>query len=410
MVGVNSGAKIDIFRRVGITVLFLLLILFSRLGFYVELLLSIVVLIFLFFWVPRGREKVWIVPVFLLIWIGLKVFNSHYVIADGTPDAYRYKIYYQDFHYRGYEYIREAIGSLFSSRIYDTSSYSVIAVFFYPLIDVFFKGNVDLGFRVLNFIFACLTAIYSCMSVRVFRADPRLALCFVLWLISPVVVFHYDVYSKDIFSSLLCMMSVFFLGKKNILASVVFFVLATMLRPYSVAVIFIYYVILSGHIKVVFYAALASAVLCLLFSGVSGLLNAIIVSFYMPLSPNIFGLRVERIDYFPMYIESLIVFLGFLFVIRASFSAYYRKRFLYPILGGMAIYGCVMALLGKYSSDYHDYDYGVGVMGNNALRKKLAIIPLYYYLIATAIVHLRVRVKVLGMRSLNYRGVKFDSS
>src|SRR5690606_1312884 len=150
-----------------------------------------------------SRNKKWVAVLCcgIFVWLACSVFNLYYLDPTGSPDAFRYRENYEIYRVSPYAYFEEAWSHFSGSQIYDVSSYVIIGVMFYPLIDLIAGGSIDQGFLVLNFTFAVLAFIVLSMCVKgedVVSYRKRFA--FFIWVLSPVVIFHYQVFSKDILS------------------------------------------------------------------------------------------------------------------------------------------------------------------------------------------------------------------
>ncbi len=350
------------------------------LGLQLLMMITIVSLCF------QGKARICFL-FFLMIWGAVAYFNYLNLDMAVSPDAVKYRDYYYTFKGDPSEFFASIYKEFKESEYYDVSSYSVVAVFFYPVAYWFDDTSIDSVFLIMNLVFAFGTVFFHWGAIDrlSFRYNRAKKYSFFLWIFSPVVVYHYQVFSKDIFSCFLCAASVYFFAGKRLFLGIVFLVLATMLRPYSVAIIFSIYFFVADDAKRLIQGGLASFVVVVFFAGLDGLINSILVLLYMPISPNFFSFAVERNDYFPLYMESFTFFLGILFfLISWSLSKSVRAFSMHCLLA-IFIYACVMTVLGKYSADHYDTVYQVGTMGNNALRKKIPILPIYISMIVVAL-------------------------
>jgi len=388
----SRGLMLDKNRQVLIAVL---------LGFFIQALVaqldSKLILVVQFFLVLlvaaiqfRSKSRLVAMFVAIIVWGTCTVFNYLYVDPIGTPDAYRYWVYYLDYASDPGVYMQSILNEVLSSKLYDVSSYSIIAAVCYPIINILFSADVLAGFSVLNFTFAMLTFwLGISIAAKSPKNEAALKLAFFLWLLSPVVILHYQTFTKDIISTFLCVACVRAVLNRNFLFAVFVFVIATMLRPYAIAIVFCIYNVVAERNRELYLGLIASAALVVIFAGSAGVVNMLITAGYMPLSPNFFA-GIERQEYFLLYVESFITFLAFMFVAAACVKTDYLRVYVLPLLSAIFIYSAVMVLLGRYSTDYYGEDYGAGSMGNNALRKKIPVLFLFFYLIASAFYYFKI--------------------
>lgn len=332
----------------------------------------------------------------ILTWLGVSIFNYYNLDMAISPDAVRYRDYFFDYESGPYHYIAGIYQEIKQSQYYDVSSYSVVGLIFYPVADALDWVGVSDTFLVLNFLFAILTFLFYSKSIESlsinFSNEKKVA--FLVWVFSPVVIYHYQVFSKDILSAFLCAATVFLLAKRKYVPAVLVFVLATMLRPYSIAIIFAMYYFISDNVRFLIYGAVCSLLIVIVFAGISGVANSILVLLYMPISPNIFSFDIQRKDYIPLYAESFIFFIGILFFLISVCYSRISREFCYQSLAALFVYSCVMTVLGKYSAEHYDTAYEVGTMGNNALRKKIPILQIYISMIFVGLSFFRYKKRI----------------
>lgn len=343
----------------------------------------------------KGRKS-YVSTVLILIWIAISVFNYYNLDMAVSPDAVKYRGYFFNYKSDPSYYISEIYQEIKQSRYYDVSSYSVVGVIFYPLADALDWAGIDDAFLVLNFLFAVLTFLFYNKSIdhlsTNFSNEKKAA--FLIWVFLPVVVYHYQVFSKDILSAFLCATAVLFLAKRQYVSAVLVFALATMLRPYSVAIIFAMYYFISDNARFLIYGAICSLIIVTVFVGVSGIVNSVLVLLYMPISPNFFSLDIERKDYIPLYVESFIFFIGILLFLVSVCYSRLARAFSYQSFAALFVYSCVMTVLGKYSAEHYDMTYEVGTMGNNALRKKIPILQIYISMVFVGLSFFKYKKKI----------------
>src|SRR5690606_33866928 len=123
-----------------------------------------------------------------------------------------------------------------------------------------------------------------------------------------------------------CVACVKLVFSRRILFALLVFLVATMLRPYAVAIIFCLYTVVAERNRELYLGLAGSLALVVLLAGSAGVVNMLLTAGYMPLSPNFFA-GFERVDYIPLYLESFATFLAFIFVAVACVKVDYLKRY-----------------------------------------------------------------------------------
>lgn len=340
----------------------------------------------------KGRAKIYVFFVFGW-WLSISIFNYMNLDMAVSPDAIKYRDYYYEFRGDPGRFFLSVYNEAKASKYYDVSSYSVVGAIFYPVSYLFDETDIGSVFLILNLLFALGAALLygGAIDKLSSKYNTQKKIAFFLWIFSPVVIYHYQVFSKDILSCFLCAVSVYFFSGKKLLSGVFFLVLATMLRPYSIAIVFSIYFFLSDDTNRLLQGSVASLIVVIFMAGFEGVVNSILVLLYMPISPNFFGFSIERNDYIPLYFESFLFFLGIQVLLISLFYSKSARDFCKHCLLALFVYACVMTVLGKYSADHYDTAYQVGTMGNNALRKKIPILPIYLSMIFVSFSFFRTR-------------------
>ncbi|WP_042221719.1 hypothetical protein [Oceanobacillus manasiensis] len=206
-------------------------------------------------------------------------------------------------------------------------------------------------------------------------------------LISPTLMYWSSTFSKDIFSVLLAIISLYFLLDKRYILFFLFLVYSTMLRPYSIVIIAIYYVFYRGSKKLMWMGVLGSTAVVAYYVGVKGVVNIFNTLAYLIASPNPFSL-VNWDRFFLLEVEILILLGGLALSFYVFINDKQSRKFYLLALGGLYIYSCVMTLLGFGVIDGREQSYSLGSVGDDMSRKKLPIIVLYYTVISYTIVRL----------------------
>lgn len=215
-------------------------------------------------------------------------------------------------------------------------------------------------------------------------------------LISPTLMYWSSTFSKDVFSVLIAIMSLYFLLNKRHILFLLFLAYATMLRPYSIAIIVIFYALFKGSKRIMWLGVLGSVAVVAYYVGATGVINTFNTMAHLIASPNPFNL--DNWDTFFLLEVEILFILG---VLALSFLVFVNdkesRKFYFLALGVLFIYSCVMTLVGFEVVDGRELDYGLGSVGDNMSRKKVPIILLFY----TVISYTFVKLPVLFRRKSN---------
>ncbi|WP_269687685.1 MULTISPECIES: hypothetical protein [Halopseudomonas] len=311
------------------------------------------------------------------------------------PDEIRFNDGFYNYIYSPFEYVAWAVGSIVDSKIVFSSSYPVLGVILYPLFSV--SGPYDPQLMVL-FNLSLLLAVVC------FGLSSGYRWSVLLVLLSPQILYHANIYAKDVLSLALCCFAVYLFYRKNIFLFMAVLVLATALRPYSGVVVFIYICVLNGYSKILLYAAFFSLAFVMLFSGAAGVVNSILISQYLIVSPNPFSFKVGLEGYSYLYIEAWILLVAYTVVSFFTLvSRAVREKYL-MMVSGLVIYASVMALIGSYSSDFYGLEYKAGSLSGNIVRKKIMMMPYVYVFLGVILLDIFRRISLKFIARSNFRG------
>lgn len=165
-----------------------------------------------------------------------------------------------------------------------------------------------------------------------------------------------------------------------------------MLRPYSIAIIVIYYMVYKGSRKLMWLSIIASVAVVAYYVGVTGVINIFNTMAYLIAAPNPFSL--DNWDRFFLLEAEILLILGtFALSLYVFINDKESRKFYLLALGALFIYSCVMTLLGFGVIDSRDQAYGLGSVGDDISRKKLPIIVLYYTVISYTLMKLRSKFR-----------------
>lgn len=206
-------------------------------------------------------------------------------------------------------------------------------------------------------------------------------------LCSPSYMYWTSTFSKDVFSLFIAFLALYALLEKRFLLFLLLTAYATMLRPYSIAIIAIYFILYKGYFKLSLLMLLGSLGIVWYSTGFVGVTNALYSTLYLVLAP--FPLNLENWSLYFLPVAEVMLFSAFLLVSLYVFINNKKTRKFYMIaLIGLVIYACVMALIGNAHITSRNLDYGFGTIGDNITRKKLPLIFMFYTVIAYTVVNL----------------------
>lgn len=310
-------------------------------------------------------------PVILLILAQLIFYSRNLDILVG-PDEKRYFEGFYLFSQHPWLFLRDAFSQLVETRFILTGSYNVFGLICYPIFWLSGDYRPEIG-PLFN-----VTLLFAVASILIHRAsDWRIVGAILALFCAPQMLYHANIFAKDVLVLIIISFSLFFLVKKKWVLALVALAVATSMRPYSIVVLFIYYGTFYYSAWVMHLAALVSVLVCAAFVN-EGWLNVPLAAGYLVVSPNPFSFQVVRHDYLPLYFEAWVLLL----VLFWRFTQSIRSRVLmsrFALFGsGLIIYASVMVLLGGYGAEAYGLNYEVGGLVGNVVRKKLMIAPLVY--------------------------------
>ncbi len=309
--------------------------------------------------------------VFIMLLCG-SYFNENLDILIG-PDEYRFYQEYIVYSYDRVKYLNDAISHVAENNFFHSSSYPVFGFFINPVVDFFRFGDISPKYIIpVNFFLLFLIFLLLKRIIPISK-DNNTYLLFVL--LSPAVVYHSLVYAKDILSLFLIFLACLAGMKKKIVLFAILIVIASLLRPYSIAIVFVYLAFFFLPVRYIFLSSFFCLLIAFIFTGVSGIFNAFITVPYLIISPNPTNIFDGRSDYLPLYFESIVF--SVVYVVSILTCIYKKKIDLLIIFHlCLVVYSVVMVLVGYSGSVAYGNSYGFGDMGGNLVRKKIPMIPL----------------------------------
>lgn len=339
-------------------------------------------------------------PFLLFIFSAIMVFGKimYLLIMDpvATPDGVRYYnqiAQYQD-NFKGF---LDFFWFQITNNHVLASSYATFGVVYLPFYMLFNTGSsyLILIFNIICLIFIAYFTYLNTKEIYVHEIKHNktfLSLIVAGVLISPTLMYWSSTFSKDIFGILMTMVALYFLLKKRYILFLITLLMATTIRPYSIAIIAIYYCLYKGSKKLMWLGIIGSIAVVGYYTGTTGVFNTFNTLAYLIASPN--PLSLENWEGFFLFEVEILFILGMLALSLYVFiNNKESRKFYFLVLGGVFIYSCVMTLVGYGVIDARDLEYGVGVVGDDITRKKAPIIILYYIVISYTLIKLRTKIR-----------------
>ncbi len=304
----------------------------------------------------------------------------------------------------------ELIGEIFAS-ISDKGLGFISTRLTFPLFLKAFLGDIFIEYPAL--ILTINIALWTCASLlwvsvlkeRYERLYPHSSmakktpkLVFVFLMLSPSVLYWEIALNKDIASVSLSIFAFYFLVRKNWLLFILFFLVASMIRPYSAAVIASYYIYYKNN-RTLMLSATAGVMLMLIMLSkgsftviINGFLGLI---FFLvspnPLSPSNWQISIDtgtwQMSPILLTLEGIFV----LFILAIGMALILNRRNLriefVATIFSIFIVSSAVVFVGYYRVLDIGLDYGLGTFGDNLVRKKLSAWPLIITLIASIVSH-----------------------
>ncbi|MBH0035480.1 hypothetical protein I6F43_12415 [Pseudoalteromonas sp. NZS71_1] len=271
-----------------------------------------------------------------------------------------------------------------SSRI----TFSAFLSFLLPLDDFSINEFVII---ILNCFLWFMSCRYYMVSLHNNKHIKDISLGFFFLLVSPSLLYWASNFGKDVAVISMCLFSASFYINKKYALFCFFLLLAMLLRPYSIIMVFCYVLpFCFTNRKSFFYVACIIGVFLLGTGGsVISLINSIIGFIYFFLSPNPmsasnWALINETNDFLfsplIMLLESLIIFL--LVAYGLVFRKYDRKVVFKTFVAIYCLSICLVGV-GFTNMDNNNIPLAIGSLGDNFIRKKIIVWPLIALLFST---------------------------
>lgn len=267
---------------------------------------------------------------------------------------------------------------------------------------------------ILNSAVWFLAVSYYLESLRSYVDKKALNLSFVFLCLSPSVLYWMTNFGKDIIVISFCMLSASFYLNKKMLKCILFILLASALRPYAVILVISFIIPFHNSMRlVVLYTSTVLTLFMLIVKvNFASLMNTLIVSVFLFLSPNPFSSDNWSVLSAPgvwhhspvtLTLEGVFIGVCLLFsVFYFCFMAVEKKQLLLKIALATYAIAIVMTLVGQLNILGAGNSVGIGSLGDNFIRKKLVAWPLIMIFLSISLSYIN-----LGRRSTNNKGFIF---
>ncbi|SFE85390.1 hypothetical protein SAMN05216378_4336 [Paenibacillus catalpae] len=218
-------------------------------------------------------------------------------------------------------------------------------------------------------------------------------------MLSPSLMYMSSLFAKDITCVWLGLLGALLLLQKRWLLFLIVILYATGLRDYAVIYTLCFYFLYTQRIRTAVCVMLAAAGLLFMQIGPLGIINAVMLSIFLFISPNPMNFSNWEPELLLRTLEA--VFMGIVLMISVYQAIVYKETRKFYLMAALLIftYACALVLVGYVTITGRELDYGVGTIGDNMVRKKLPVLPLLYTIAAYAMVWCR-KIFILKHRKI----------
>lgn len=360
----------------------------SDLGFF----LFMVILFPLVFLFDFTKRPVVILFSFVVIISG-KMFYKETLNPLFGPDASNYYKQVTDFS-TYFDFLEYFLANI-TQWWYLTSSYSIFGLFYLAYYKVF---DAIEPITIVTFNTLILIAIgYLAYKIneqhftyKISNKTTYLSLILLGVFTSASLMYYSSTFSKDLMSLFLGFVALYFLLNKRFSLFILTLALATLLRQYAIAYIICYYFLFKTNKKILYLGALLSALIVFFKAGAIGVINTLLMIGYMFFTPN--PLELNNWSQLTLLVlESLVMMVGLILVIICFLNKKHTRNFFIMSSCTIFVFACALTLVGHTNLQYLNLGYGIGTMGEDIIRKKLPLIPLFYMMFAYALLNIKTR-------------------
>lgn len=314
------------------------------------------------------------------------------------PDSQRY--FEQTLTYQNLEQFMSFVSFQYNHYgFFDMSSYVDFGFLYLPFYWAFNLSEAN-GIMIFNFLLVLLTTlVFSFIVYNNFKKNISnehliifTTLIIMMFFLSPTFNYWSSTFLKDIASIFTTVLSFYFFDKKRYILFVLAITYATMMRPYAIAIFFIYWLITRQKIKVGLLGSVFSFLVVFLIGGFTGTLNIIPTMLRILVNPTFTNILNWQLFFFPT-IEGLIIALV---TIIAALNFLFNKstrRFYVVFALSLFIYSCVLTVVGHAAILASDLDYSILTAGDDFFRKKLPFMPVTFIMIAYTFITVFIKTK-----------------
>lgn len=268
------------------------------------------------------------------------------------------------------------------------NSIETFAIIYLPFYDLFNIHSPRL-IIILNIALWILTALLFRelligYSDRVGDVSPNFV--FAVLLLSPTAIYWSSTFAKDITSTFLCMATAYLFFRKKTFLFMIVLIFATMIRPYSLAIIAIYISVIMWSQLLLMTGLLLSIVAVLFLTGEPiTLINSVLVFVYLFISPNpLRAINWASPEILLRTLEGLVY--GVVLVISVLYSIVNEEmRNHYILLGSaLGVFSLALILIG-YTLTFSDGQYTIGSIGTNVFRRMVPMLPILAFWVSITI-------------------------
>ncbi|GLX67322.1 hypothetical protein MU1_16670 [Paenibacillus glycanilyticus] len=208
-------------------------------------------------------------------------------------------------------------------------------------------------------------------------------------LMSPSLMYMSSLFAKDITCVWLGLLGAQLMVRRRWILFILVILYATGLRDYAIIYTLSFYFLYTMRIRTAICVMAAAAGLLFMQIGPLGIINAVMLSVFLFISPNPINFGNWEPELLLRTLEA--VFMAFVLMISVYQAIVYKETRKFYLMAAVLIftYACALVLVGYVTITGRELDYGVGTIGDNMVRKKLPVLPLLYTIGAYALIWCR---------------------
>jgi hypothetical protein len=280
-----------------------------------------------------------------------------------------------------------------STNFFAANSFTMFGFIYFPFFELIGSKDPLIIVTLNTLLFIGSIYLVHLMNIKHFKFEVKnkfFILVIGLAFLSPSLLYWSSTFAKDVFALFLALMSVYLLLNKNFFWFSITLLFATALRPYSIVIVFCYYILYKKMHRTGFVVLIGSIIYTIYKIGFVGAINITSMIGYLYLTPNPFD-RQNWIDLPFLAFESLLMGVFFCLTVIISFVKKSTREFFFLIFLGVSIYACALTVVGQFTIVSRSLEYGLFDAGDNILRKKIPMLPLFFIAISYLLSHKQSR-------------------